>query len=132
MFETYTAAQYRTLDDEAFAVRKQEVKDLLEADALPEGVTDDMLFAEADLIDADEKRRSRANSLRIERNAAVAAGAGTVIASSAKPQEERHSILSGFLHRHPRVPQGAGQQHHDPLRAARRGAGSRPSGARCR
>lgn len=92
MFETYDAAKYRTLDDEAFAVRKQEVKDLLEADALPEGVTDDMLFAEADLIDADEKRRSRANSLRIERNAAVAAGAGTVIASSAKPQEERHSI----------------------------------------
>ena len=64
MFETYDAVKYRALDDEAFAVRKQEVKDLLSAETLPEGVIDEMLFAEADLIEADEERRSRAAAIR--------------------------------------------------------------------
>ena len=91
MFETYTAAQYRALDDEKFAARKQEVKDLLSAETLPEGVTDEALFAEADLIDADEKRRSRAASIRTNDLAAVKAGAGTVVASS-EPEQKRSSI----------------------------------------
>lgn len=92
MFETYDAAKYRALDDANFAVRKQEVKDLLSADTLPEGVTDDMLFAEADLIDADEKRRSRAASIRTGNLEAVKSGAGNVIASSAAPEQTRSSI----------------------------------------
>lgn len=85
MFETYTAAQYRALDDEKFAARKQEVKDLLSAETLPEGVTDEALFAEADLIEADENRRSRAASIRTNDLSAVKAGAGNIIASS-EPQ----------------------------------------------
>lgn len=86
MFETYTAAQYRALDDEKFAARKQEVKDLLSAETLPEGVTDEALFAEADLIEADENRRSRAASIRTNDLSAVKAGAGTIVASS-EPQK---------------------------------------------
>jgi len=82
MFTAYTAAQYRALDHDAFVARKQEVMDLMNADELPEGVTDEMLFAEADLIEADAERRSKANKLFNTKVAAVAAGAGKVVAST--------------------------------------------------
>ena len=91
MFETYTAAQYRALDDAKFVARKQEVIDLLNSETRPEGLTDDMLYAEADLIEADEQRRNRAASLRNSSLTAVAAGAGTVIASS-EPSQKRSGI----------------------------------------
>ena len=87
MFEQFTAAQYRALDHDAFVARKQEVQDLLNAEELPEGVTDEMLFAEADLIEADAQRRSRANKLFNSKVEAVVNGAGNVIAST----EERGS-----------------------------------------
>ncbi len=87
MFEQFTAAQYRALDHDAFVARKQEVQDLLNAEELPEGVKDEMLFAEADLIEADAQRRSRANKLFNSKVEAVVNGAGNVIAST----EERGS-----------------------------------------
>ena len=59
MFETYTAAQYRGLSQEDFVARQNEVVDLMSAEELPEGVTDEMLYAEADLIDEALNRRSR-------------------------------------------------------------------------
>jgi hypothetical protein len=90
MFETYTAAMYRALDDEAFAVRKQEVKDLLSAETLPEGVTDEMLFAEADLIEADDERRSRAAAIRTKTAEEVVKTA-PVIATS-EPKQKRSEI----------------------------------------
>lgn len=64
MFEAYSAEQYRALDDAAFELRKSEVIDLMNAETLPEGVTDEMLYAEADLIEADTKRRNKAVALR--------------------------------------------------------------------
>lgn len=64
MFEAYNAEQYRALDDAAFELRKSEVIDLMNAETLPEGVTDEMLYAEADLIEADTKRRNKAVALR--------------------------------------------------------------------
>lgn len=82
MFETFTAAQYRALDLDAFEARKQEVMGLLNSEELPEGVTDEMLYAEADLIEADAERRSKANKLFNTKVAAVAAGAGNVVATS--------------------------------------------------
>lgn len=102
MFETFTAAQYRALDLDKFEARKQEVMGLLNSEELPEGVTDEMLYAEADLIEADAERRSKANKLFNTKVAAVAAGAGTVVATSepevreaAKPAFEARSREAG-------------------------------------
>lgn len=81
MFVSYDAAMYRSLDHDAFMARKQEILDLMNADTLPEGVTDEMLFAEADLIEADAQRRSRSNRLFNAKVEAVKQGAGTVIAT---------------------------------------------------
>lgn len=81
MFESFTKEQYRSLDHDAFVARKQEVVDLMNADTLPEGVTDEALFAEADLIEAEAERRSRKNRLFNTKVEAVAQGAGKVIAT---------------------------------------------------
>lgn len=89
MFVPFTAAQYRALDYDAFVARKQEVMDLMNSDELPEGVTDDMLFAEADLIEADAQRRSKANKLFNTQVEAVTKGAGTVIATNGEAEESR-------------------------------------------
>ncbi len=88
MFDTYTKAQYRALSPEAFEARKQEVIDLMNADALPEGVTDEMLYAEADMIEADAERRSRANKLHNAKVEAVVQGMGNVVAAS-QPSQAR-------------------------------------------
>ena len=88
MFKQFTSAEYRALDPDAFVARKQEVLDLMNADTLPEGVTDEMLFAEADLIEAEAERRSRVNQLRNAKVEAVASGAGRVIATN-EPEEKR-------------------------------------------
>ena len=58
-FTPMDAAAYRALDNEAFQKRFAEVKDLMNADTLPEGVTDEMLFDEAALIQSDMERRSK-------------------------------------------------------------------------
>ena len=87
MFETYDAAKYRALDHDAFVARKKEVLDLMNAAELPEGVTDEMLYAEADLIEADAERRSKANKLFASKVEAVAQGAGTVVASTEDKRE---------------------------------------------
>jgi hypothetical protein len=87
MFEQFTRAQYRALDHDAFVARKQEVMDLLNADELPEGVTDEMLAAEVDLIKADAQRRSMANDLFNTKVQAVANGAGSVLASAGEQRE---------------------------------------------
>ena len=95
MFESYTAAQYRSLDHDSFMARKQEVLDLMNAETLPEGVTDEMLFAEADLIEADQKRRNRSNQLFNSKVDAVVQGAGNVVAASDPVEnrsEQRHEI----------------------------------------
>lgn len=90
-FESFTAAQYRALDHDAFVARKQVIMDLMNAEELPEGVTDEMLFAEADLIEADAQRRSRANQLFNSKVEAVVNGAGKVIAEErAMPKAEPH------------------------------------------
>ena len=96
LFTSMDAAAYRALSDEAFQKRFAEVKDLMNADTLPEGVTDDMLFAEAETIKAEIERRNKRNefsgmsydSAKVEeRNAAaksVLAGEGNVIDSTQK------------------------------------------------
>ena len=61
LFTSMDAAAYRALSDEAFQKRFAEVKDLMNADTLPEGVTDDMLFAEAETIKAEIERRNKRN-----------------------------------------------------------------------
>lgn len=88
-FESFTATRYRGLDHDAFMARKQQVIDLMNSEELPEGVTDEMLFAEADLIEADERRRTRANKLRSSRLEAVADGAGKVVAEERVEEVER-------------------------------------------
>ena len=86
-FKPFTAAEYRSLDYDAFVARKQEVMNLLNAEELPEGVTDEMLYAEADLVEADAQRRSRANKLFNSKVEAVANGAGNVIATTEATEE---------------------------------------------
>lgn len=107
-FTPMDAAAYRALTDEAFEKRFAEVKDLMNAEALPEGVTDDMLFAEAEVIQADMERRNKRNSFSglayaapkpeaiEERNAkaaSVLAGEGNVVDTTAKVEQKR-----GFQH----------------------------------
>lgn len=82
MFVKFTEAQYRALNNDAFEARRSEVIDLLNADELPEGITTKDLLAERDMILADIERREAAVQLRDSKAAAVAAGAGNVIASS--------------------------------------------------
>lgn len=94
MFETYTAAQYRALDDAAFEQRKSEVIDLMNADTLPEGVTDDMLFAEADLIEADVKRRNAYVALRNAKVASVVKEAKVVETSAPQKRESGFKAVS--------------------------------------
>ena len=101
-FSTMDAAAYRALSNEAFEKRFAEVKDLMNADTLPEGVTDEMLFEEANLIQADMERRSKRDAFAglayaapkpeavEERNAkatSALAGEGNVVDSSAKVEQ---------------------------------------------
>lgn len=81
-FVTFDAAQYRALDADAFEQRRSEVIDLMSADTLPEGVTDEMLYAERDLILSEVERRNRVTELRNANLTAVATGAGNVVATS--------------------------------------------------
>lgn len=95
MFVSYDAAQYRALDADAFEQRRNEVIDLMSAESLPEGVTDEMLFAERDIILSEVERRNKVTELRNANLQAVAAGAGKVVATS-EPEpkaEQRHSIV---------------------------------------
>ncbi len=103
MFTSMSAAEYRALSNEAFQKRFAEVKDLMNADTLPEGVTDEMLLAEADLIKADMERRSKRDAFAAlsydapkieERNAkatSVLSGEGQVVDSTNKVERK-----SGF------------------------------------
>lgn len=106
-FTSMDAAAYRALSNEAFEKRFAEVKDLMAADTLPEGVTDEMLFAEAELIQADMERRSKRDAFAgltyaapkaddvQERNAkakTAIAGEGAVIDSTHKVEQRQ----SGF------------------------------------
>ena len=99
MFEAFTAAQYRALDHDAFVARKNEVTDLLSADTLPEGVTDEMLFAEVELIQADLERRNKAVEMRNANISKVNEGAGTVLAANepAKPAAQERKAEHSFV-----------------------------------
>lgn len=90
-FTSYGAAEYRALDADAFEQRKNQVIDLMSADTLPEGVTDEMLFAERDLILSEVERRNKVTELRNASLAAVAAGAGKVVATS-EPAQKRSEV----------------------------------------
>ena len=83
------AAEYRALGADALVQRQTQVIDLLNAEALPEGVTDEMLYAERDLIVAEINRRNAATALRESNLRAVAQGAGTVVASTEPEAQER-------------------------------------------
>jgi HK97 family phage major capsid protein len=82
MFKPFTAAEYRSLDHDAFMARKQEVVDILNSGELPEGITDEQLDAEYDIIMSEIERRNKANKLRSMNLEAVKNGAGTVVAKS--------------------------------------------------
>lgn len=109
MFESMNAEQYRALSNEAFQKRFAEVRDLMAADTLPEGVTDEMLFEEAELIKADMNRRSKRDAFAgltyeapkadpaqvEERNAkaqTLIAGEGAVIDSSNKVEQRQSTF----------------------------------------
>lgn len=92
-FTPMSAADYRALDTAALEQRRSEVIDLMNAETLPEGVTNDMLMAERDLIIADIERRNRVTELRNASIAAVTAGAGTVVATSEPEPQTRGTIV---------------------------------------
>ena len=108
MFESMTAEQYRALSNEAFQKRLAEVRDLMNADTLPEGVTDDMLFEEAELIKADMERRSKRDAFAglsyeapkavEQRNAnavSVLSGEGNVVDSTQKRESGFKAVSEG-------------------------------------
>jgi len=103
-FTPYDAVAYRALDRDAFEARRQSIIDLLTADELPEGVTEEDLYAERDLIMAEAERRNSATQLRNASLAAVANGAGNVVASSdaaaapAPAPKPRHEIRDVTRH----------------------------------
>lgn len=118
-FTPMDAAQYRALDDEAFEKRFAEIQDLMNAEVLPEGVTDDMLFDEAETIKADMERRAKRNDFTsltldavkaqkrsgaVKAASSVATGEGVVVASSNEPQKR-----SSFQH----VSEGSFSDSHD-------------------
>lgn len=90
-FIPYSADQYRELDDIAFEARRKEIVNLLSADKLPENVTDEMLYAERDLIVADNDRREAAAELRNQTTTLVAQIA-PIIATD-KPKTERKTDI---------------------------------------
>lgn len=106
-FTPMDAAAYRALDDEAFEKRFAEVKEILDADVLPEGVTDEMVFEEFDVIKSDMERRARKNalsdlsldSIRAQKragaiNKAADAVASDPVATSAPKQERGFKAVS--------------------------------------
>lgn len=79
-FEPMAAEQYRTLDAEQFEQRKNMVSALcLDPECAVDTAT---LRTEAAVIADEAERRSLAASLRTEKRAAVAAGAGTVVSGT--------------------------------------------------
>lgn len=90
-FTSMSAEEYRALSNEAFEKRFAEVKDLMNADTLPEGVTDEMLFDEAALIEADMERRSKRDAFNGKSYAAPAPSPQAVEDRNAKAA----SVLQG-------------------------------------
>jgi HK97 family phage major capsid protein len=90
-FEIFNAAQYRALEDAEFEARRSLVIEVMSADELPEGVTDEQMLAERDLILSEVERRNKLAELRNAKLAAVKSEASKVIASSEPVAEKRES-----------------------------------------
>jgi len=88
-FIPYDAVKYRSLDADSFEERRNQIIDLLTADELPEGVDEENLYAERDLIIAEATRRNSATELRNAKLAALTSGAGNLIATSAPATEAK-------------------------------------------
>ena len=91
-FIPYDATQYRALDADAFEARRNQIIELLTADELPDGVDEDALYAERDMILNEANRRNAATELRNAKLAAVETGVARVIATNeaedkAEPQK---------------------------------------------
>lgn len=79
-FETMDAVQYRALDADAFAERRNAV--IAELDNAESTVSFEDLNAEVSIIEKEVERRNASVNLRNKRLAEVASGAGTVISDS--------------------------------------------------
>lgn len=87
MFTKFTEAQYRALDGDAFEQRRAAVLSELENPDSEVPTAD--LTAEVALISAEVERRSAAVALRGQKAAAVANGAGALMASSEPAKQDR-------------------------------------------
>lgn len=87
MFETMTAAQYRSMDAAAFEARRDEV--LAELENAESTVSTEDLNAEVSIIEGEVERRNAAVSLRNSRVAAVASGAGSVVSTAGDAHDVR-------------------------------------------
>ena len=88
-FTPMDAAQYRALSRDEFVARRNVVIDLLNAETLPEGIDLDNLLAEADIIDAEVKKR---NALEAARSKVSAHLDDAVVAQR---QRAAQSVLAG-------------------------------------
>ena len=95
-FTPFGAAEYRALDAESLEQRRDAIVELLDAEELPEGITEESLYAERDLLVAEVERRNAKTQLRNASIAAVKAGAGKVIAASepAAPAPQKRSTIT--------------------------------------
>ena len=78
-FQSMSAEQYRALDHSQVLERRKTVIDLLNAETLPEGVTDEMLLEESRTITNDLTRRNAAIDLHNQGLAKIQGGEGKTI-----------------------------------------------------
>ena len=93
-FTPFSADQYRALDPDALIERQSMVVGMLDADTLPDGVTDEMVISEGQLIRSEIDRRNRENEIRSARLNAVIAGSGRVVESNAADSDAADSTRS--------------------------------------
>lgn len=94
MFVSYDAAKYRALTDADFEQRKSDIIDMMKAETLPEGVTDDMLYEERDIIMAEIDRRNKLESLRNAKLDKVVTAAKRVDNNQPAKQERGFQVVS--------------------------------------
>lgn len=90
MLKPFTAADYRSLGNDEFETRCNDIRELINSGVLPEGFTVEGLSAELDYIEAERSLRERLEAERQERASAVASGDGAVVATDNPEQDQVH------------------------------------------
>lgn len=88
MLKPFTAADYRSLGNDEFKTRCNDIKELIDSGELPDGFTVEGLSAELDYIEAERNLRQRLEAERQDRASSVASGDGSVVATDNPEQNQ--------------------------------------------